>query len=110
MADLFKTPQKGQPRTSRSRRPARTQEEIEGLNQKVAVTAKARRPFVFDSPTAAGAETQRNIVFAATSVFGRIEYMTPLATKKYWDLHFDEWVNTLEPAKQYYSIYNADLT
>ena len=110
MADLFKTPQKGQPRPSRSRRKAMTQEEIEALKQKVAVTTKANRPFVFDQPTALGLETQRKIVLAATTVFGRIEYMTPLPPKEYWDLHFIEWVNKLEQAKQYCIIYNADLT
>ena len=57
MADLFKTPQKGQPRPSRSRRQAITQEEIEALKQKVAVTTKTNRPFVFDQPTALGQET-----------------------------------------------------
>ena len=76
-----------------------TQEEIEALKQKVAVTPKANRPFVFDQPTAPGEETQRNIVLAATTVFGRIEYMTSLATKEYWDLHFNECVNKLEQAK-----------
>ena len=110
MADLFKTPQKGQPRLSRSRRKAITQEEIEPLKQKVAVTTKANRPFVFDQLTAPGEETQRKIVLAATTVFGRIEYMTPLAPKEYWDLYFNEWVNKLEQAKQYCIIYNADLT
>ena len=65
MADLFKTPQKGQPRSSRSRRKAMTQEEIQALKQKVAVTPKANRPFVFDQPTAPGEETQRKIVLAA---------------------------------------------
>ena len=87
-----------------------TQEEIEALKQKVAVTTKANRPFVFDQPTAPGEETQREIVLAATTVFGTIEYMTPLAPKEYWDLHFYEWVNKLEQAKQYCIIYNADLT
>ena len=72
-----------------------TQEEIEALKQKVAVTTKANRPFVFDQPTAPGEETQRKIVLAATTVFGRIEYMTPLALKEYRDLHFNEWVNKL---------------
>ena len=110
MADLFKTPHKGQPRPSRSRRKAITQEEIEALKQKVAVTTKANRLFVFDQPTASGEETQRKIVLAATTVFDRIEYMTPLAPKEYWDLHFNEWVNKLEQVKQYCIIYNADLT
>ena len=35
--------------------------------------------------------------------------MTPLATKEYWDLHFNEWVNKLQQAKQYCIIYNPDL-
>ena len=95
MADLFQTPQKGQPRPSRSRRKAITQEEIEELKQKVAVTTKANRPFVLHQPTAPGEATQRKIILAATTVFGRIEYMTPLAPKEYWDLHFNEWVNKL---------------
>ena len=43
-------------------------------------------------------------------MFVRIEYMTPLGAKEYWDLHFNEWVNKLEQAKQYCIIYNADLT
>ena len=72
MADPFKTPQKGQPRPSRSRRKAMTHEEIAALKQKVAVTTKANRPFVFDQPTALGEETQSKIVLAATTVFGRI--------------------------------------
>ena len=109
MTDLFKTPQKGQPRPSRSRRKAMTQEEIEALKQKVTVTTKANRPFVFDQPTATGEETQRTIVLAATTVFGRIEYMTLFAPQEYWDLHFNVWVNKLEQAKQYCIIYNADL-
>ena len=58
MADLFKTPQKGQLRPSSSRRKAITQEEIEALKQKVAVTTKTNRPFVFDQPTAPGEATQ----------------------------------------------------
>ena len=73
-----------------------TEEEIEGLKQKVAVTTKANRPFVFDQPTVRGEGTQRKIVLAATTVFGRIEYMTPLAPKENWDLHCNEWVNKLE--------------
>ena len=43
-----------------------TQEEIEVLKQKVAVTTKASRPFVFDQPAAPGEETQREIVLEAT--------------------------------------------
>ena len=87
-----------------------TQEEIEALKQKVAVTTKETRPFVFDQPTAAGEETQRKIRLAATTVFGRIEHTTSLATKEYWNLHFNEWVYKLEQAKQYCIIYNGDLT
>ena len=87
-----------------------TQEEIEASKQKVAVTTKVSRPFVFNQPTAPGEETQRKIVFAATTVFSRMAYMTPLAPKEYWDLHFNEWVNELDQAKQYCIIYNADLT
>ena len=90
MADLFRIAQKGQPRPSRRRRKAITQQEIEALKQKVAVTAKVTRPFVFDQPIAPGEETQRKIVLAATTVFGRIEYMTPLAPKEYCDLYFNE--------------------
>ena len=70
----------------------------------------ATRPFVFDQPTAPGEETQRKIVLAATTVFDRIEYMTPLTPKEYWDLHFIEWVNKLEEAQEYCIIHNADLT
>ena len=110
MADLFKTPQEGQPKPSRSRRKPITQEEIEGLKEKGAVTTKANRPFVFDQLTALGEETQRKIILAATTVFGRIEFMTPLAPQEYWDLHVNEWVNKLKQAKQYCIIYNADLT
>ena len=110
MADLFRTPQKGQSRPSRSRRKVMTNKENEALIQKVPVTTKANRPFVFDQPTAPREETQRKIGLAATSVFGCIEYMTPLAPKEYWDPHFNECVNKLEQAKQYCIIYNADLT
>ena len=70
MADLFKTLQKGQPRLSRSRRKAMTQEEIDALKQKVAVTTIANRVFVFDQPTAPREETQTKFVLAATTVFG----------------------------------------
>ena len=91
MADLFTTPQKGQPRPSRSRRKAMTQEEIEALKQKVAVTPKANWPFVFDKPAAPGEEIQRKIILAATKVFGRQEYLTPLAAAEYWDINFAEW-------------------
>ena len=110
MADLFKIPQKGQPRPSRSRRKAITQEEIQALKQKVAVTPKTNRPFVFNQPTAPGEETQRKIVLAATTVFSRIEYMTPLGPKEYRDLPFNACVHELEQAKQYCILYNADLT
>ena len=75
-----------------------SQEIIEALKQKGAVTTKATRPFVVDQPIASGEKTQRKIVLAATTVFGRIEYMTPLAPKEYWDLHFNECVNKLEQA------------
>ena len=67
-----------------------THEEFEALKQKVAVTTKARRTFVFDQPTAPGEQTTRRIVLAATSVFGRIEYMTPFTNKEYCDLQFNE--------------------
>ena len=67
-----------------------TQEEIEALKQKVAVTTTANTPFVFNQPTALGGETQRKIVLATRTVFGRIESMTPLAPKEYGDLHFNE--------------------
>ena len=53
-ADLFTTPQNGQPRPGTSRRKAMTHEEIEALKQKVAVTTKPSRPLVFDQPTASG--------------------------------------------------------
>ena len=36
--------------------------------------------------------------------------MTPRALKEYWDLHFNACVNTMEQAKHYCIIYNADLT
>ena len=72
MAELFRTPQKGQPRPSRSRRKAMTQEEIEELKQKVAVSTKATRPFVFEKPVAPGEEVQRSITLTATRVFGGI--------------------------------------
>ena len=110
MADLFRTSQKSQPRPSRSRRTAMTQEEIEALKQQDSVTTKANRHFVLDQTTAPGEETQSKIVLAATTVFGRIEYMTPLAPTEYWDLHFNECVSQLEQAKKYCIIYNADLT
>ena len=53
-----------------------TQEEIEAFKQKVAVTTKATRPFVCKQATVPGEGTQRKIVLAATTVFGRIKYMT----------------------------------
>ena len=83
MADLCKTPQKGLHRPSRSRRQAITQEEIEVLKQTVAVTTKANRPFVYNQTTAPGEETQRKIVLASITVFGRIECMTRLTLKEY---------------------------
>ena len=110
MADLFKTPQKGQPRPSRSRMKPMTQEDIEASKQKVAVTSKANRPFVSDQPRAPGEEKQRKIVLPATTVYGRQEYMTPLAPKEYWDVNFNEWVNKMEQAQQYCIIYNGQLT
>ena len=87
-----------------------TEEEIQALKQQVAVTTKANRPVVCDQPTASGEETQRKIVFAATTVFGRKAYMTPAAPKEYWDLHFNACVKKMELAKQYCIIYNADST
>ena len=73
MADLFKTSQKGQPESSRSRRKARTQREIQELKQTVVVTTKVTRPFAFEQPAAPGEETGRKITLAATSQFGRPE-------------------------------------
>ena len=73
-----------------------TQEEIQALKQKVAVTTMAHRPCVFDQPTASGEEIQSKIVLATTTVFGRKEYITPLAAEEYWDLHFNECVNKME--------------
>ena len=90
MADLFKTPHKGQPRSSRSRRKARAQQEITELKQKVAITTKATTSFVFDQPAAPGEETQRKITLAATSEFGRQEFLTALASKEYWNVTFAE--------------------
>ena len=87
-----------------------TQEEIEAFKQNVAVTTKATRPFVFDQPTPPGEETECKIILAATTVFGRIEYMTRLAPNEYWDLHFNECVNKLEKGKLYCIIQNADWT
>ena len=87
-----------------------TQAVIEGLKQKVAVRTKANRPFHFDKPTAPGEETQRKIVLAATTVFGRKEYMIPLAPNEYCDLYLNVCVNKSEQAKQYCIIYNSDLT
>ena len=87
-----------------------TQEEIQELKQKVAVTTKATRPFVFDQPAAPGEETQRKITVATTSEFGRQEFLTPLATKEYWDVNFAEWNSTMEQARTYCRIYSADLT
>ena len=49
-----------------------TQEEIEELKQKVAVSTKATRPFVFEKPVAPGEEVQRSITLTATRVFGGI--------------------------------------
>ena len=83
---------------------------IEALKQNVAVTLKASKPFVFHQPTAPLEQTQRKIVLAAPSVFVRIEYITPLPPKEYWDLHFYEWVNKWKQAKEYCIIYNSDFT
>ena len=110
MAELFRTPQKGQPRPSKSRRKAMTQDEIEELKQKVAVTSKASRSFVFDKPASPGEETQRKIILQATNVFVAKEFLTPLASVEFCNLHFSEWVNKLDQAKQYCIIYNAGLT
>ena len=80
------------------------------MKQKVAVTAKASRPFVFDKPAAPCEETKRKIVRQAINVFVGKEFLTPLASTEYDNIHFSEWVNKLEEAKQYCIIYNADLT
>lgn len=45
MAELFVTPQQGQPERRTSRRTAMTDVEIAGVNQKVAVTIQANRRF-----------------------------------------------------------------
>ena len=50
-----------------------TQEGIEALTQKVAVDTNATRAFALDQPTASTEDTQRKIILAATTVFGRIE-------------------------------------
>ena len=110
MAELFRTPQKGHPRPSRSRRKGKTQEEMQELKQKVAVTTKPNRPFVFDQSTAPGEETQSKIALQATRVYIAKEFLTALAPTEYWHIHFAEWVNKLEHAKPYCIIYNADLT
>ena len=87
-----------------------TQDEIEKLKQKVAVTASACRPFVFHQLAAPGEERQEKIAFQATRVFLATEFSTPLAPAEYCDIHFAEWVNKFEQAKQDCVIYNADLT
>ena len=110
MAELFRTPQKGQPRPSRSRRTAITQKEIEKLKQKIAVTSNATRPFVFGQPGAPGEETQRKIRLAATTEFGRQQFITQLALKEYCDVNFAEWYNKMEQARTYCRIYSTDLT
>ena len=67
-----------------------TQGEIEALTQKVSVTIKPQRPFVCKQPTAPAQETQPKIVLAAITVFGRMAYMTAMAPKEDWHLHFNE--------------------
>ena len=87
-----------------------TQEEIEQLKQKVAVTLKATRPFVLEKPAAPGEEVQRSITLTATRVFGGQQVLTPFASEEYWKTNHADWVNKMEQAKQYFIIYNATLT
>ena len=109
MADLFRTPQKSQPRPSRSRRKAMTQAKIAQSKQKVAVTTKATRPCIFDQLAALAEETKSKITLAATSEFGSQQFLTPLAAKEYWHVNFAEWNNTMEEGRIDCRIYSADL-
>ena len=65
-----------------------TEQEIEELKQKVAVTQKANRHFVIEQPTAPGEEVQNSITLTATRVFGAKQYLTPLASEEYWKINY----------------------
>ena len=67
----------------KGRRKAMTENEIDELKQKVAVTTKGSRPFVFTQPTAPGKEFQKSITLTAMIVFGGKQYLTPLASEEY---------------------------
>ena len=84
MAKLFQTPQKGQQRASRERRKAVTQQEIDELKKKVAVTIKIRRPFVLYQAAAPGEEIQKLIIRIGTNTFENRELLTPPASTTYW--------------------------
>ena len=69
-----------------------SQEQIEKLKQKLADTAKAARPFVFDHPAAPAEEVQRKIILAAPRVFGAKEFLTPFAPPENWNIHFADCI------------------
>ena len=99
---MFTTPEKsGQPMTQKSRRKAMTQDQIDTLNQTIASTTKAKRPFVFHKPAAPGEEVQKMIVLTATNTFVRQEYLTQLAPAQCWYINFAEWTYKMYQAKQY---------
>ena len=50
------------------------------------------------------------IVLTATNTFVRQEYLSRMAPAKFWHIHFPEWTNKLDQAKQYCIIHNAKLT
>ena len=83
---------------------------MQELKQKVAITTKAKIPFVVDQPAASEEESQWKITLPATRVFVLNEFLTLLVPAEYWHIHFAEWVNKLVQAKQYCIIYNAELT
>ena len=108
---MFTTAKKfGQQMAKKGRRKAMTEQEIDELKRKVAVTPKASRPFVFEQPTAPEQEVQRSITLTATRVFGGKKYLTPLASEEYWKINHADWVNKMEQAKTYCIMNNANLT
>ena len=63
------------------------QEEIHELKQKIAVTTKANRHFIFDKPTVPGEEVPRSITLTTTRVFESQQYLTPLTSAEYSNIN-----------------------
>ena len=67
---MFSTPKKsGHQMAKNGRRKAMKQEELDELKQRIAVTSRAHRPFIFDKPAAAVEDDQRSMTLTATRVF-----------------------------------------